>query len=186
MKKLKITKKNWMQIHTYLSLFFLPVCIIYVLTGVGYILDFKENADASIYEFSIKEEPKKGEEREFILQILRDNNLAIPSNTEIRMMRGTPTMGNMKYSVSIVKNKQGEPQLRVVDRGLYGILLLMHKAKGAYYFDIMAIGFSISLLLFYLSGLIVTSFCKKDRKSAGVAFGLGLILTALAVYFSVA
>ncbi|RDU64877.1 hypothetical protein CQA44_03855 [Helicobacter sp. MIT 14-3879] len=180
-----MTNKNWMQIHTYLSLFFLPACVIYVITGVGYIFDIKENAGASIYEFSIKEPPKAGKEKEFIIKVLQDNNLKIPKNTEVKIQRGSPTMGSMKYSASIVKNKQGEPQVRVIDRGLYGILLLMHKAKGAYYFDIIAIGFAISLMLFYLSGLIMTSFCKRKRKEALIAFGLGFILTSLAIYFSV-
>ena len=72
MKRFKITKKNWMQIHTYLSLFFLPACLIYVITGVGYIFDFNADADAKIYEFSISEIPQGKEAIEnFIIQIAR-------------------------------------------------------------------------------------------------------------------
>ena len=55
--RFKITKKNWMRIHTYLSLFFLPACLIYVITGVGFIFDFKADAGANIYEFTISEIP---------------------------------------------------------------------------------------------------------------------------------
>ena len=181
----KITKKNWMQIHTYLSLFFLPACLIYVITGVGYIFDFKVDADSKIYEFSIDEMPPKEQMQDFIIQKLHDNNLPIPKNTELRYHRGAPTMGGMKYNIMIGKNRKDELVMRVTDRGPYGILLLMHRAKGLYYFDIIAVAFSVSLILFYLSGLIVTQFCKNKRKEGLIALLLGGVITAMAVIFSV-
>jgi len=49
----------------------------------------------------------------------------------------------------------------------------------------IAIGFGISMLLFYLSGLIITSFCKGKRKSAFGVLGAGFIITTLAVYLSI-
>ena len=94
-------------------------------------------------------------------------------------------MGDMKYNVIIGKNRSDEIVMRVTNRGIYGILLLMHLAKGKYYFDIIAVAFSVSLVIFYLSGLIVTQFCKKNRKEGLIAFALGLIITAIAVIFSV-
>ncbi|CUU39019.1 MULTISPECIES: hypothetical protein [Helicobacter] len=79
--------------------------------------------------------------------------------------------------------------IRVVDRGLYGILMLMHKIRARgfkfSFFDMIAIGFGISMLLFYLSGLIITSFCKGKRKSAFGVLGAGFIITTLAVYLSI-
>ena len=181
----KITKKNWMQIHTYLSLFFLPTCLIYVITGVGYIFDFKVDADSKIYEFSIDEMPPKEQMQDFIIQKLHDNNLPIPKNTELRYHRGAPTMGDLKYNIALGKNRKDELVMRVTDRGPYGILLLMHRAKGLYYFDIIAVAFSVSLILFYLSGLIVTQFCKNKRKEGLIALLLGSAITAIAVIFSV-
>lgn len=70
--RFKITKKNWMRIHTYLSLFFLPACLIYVITGVGFIFGFKADAGTNIYEFTISEIPQDKEAIEnFIIQIAR-------------------------------------------------------------------------------------------------------------------
>lgn len=180
-----MAKKDWMKIHTYLSLFFLPMCFIYVLTGIGYIFEFKDSAGAKIYEFVLPNPPQKGEEAAVMIETLKANNLKIPSNTEITMQRGNPTMGTISYGVSIESDrKSGELKVRVIDRSLYGILVLMHKAKGAVYFDIVAVGFALSLAIFYLSGLIMTSFCKNKRKSAGIAFGSGLLITIIAVYLS--
>ena len=180
-----IAKKDWMKIHTYLSLFFLPMCVIYVLTGIGYIFDFKDDAGAKIYEFTLPNTPQKGEEAAVMIETLKANNLKIPSNTDIKIQKGNPSMGSVSYSVSIeADRKSGEMKVRVVDRSLYGILVLMHKAKGAVYFNAVAICFALSLAIFYLSGLIMTSFCKNKRKSAGVAFGAGFVITAIAIYLS--
>ncbi|WP_343353606.1 hypothetical protein V3I05_10600 [Helicobacter mastomyrinus] len=41
------------------------------------------------------------------------------------------------------------------------------------------------MILFYLSGLIMTSFCKGKRKSGFGVMGIGFIVTILAIYFSV-
>ena len=187
-------KKFWMKTHLYLSLFFLPAAFIYALTGVLYHFYLREEAGATIYEIPLEEMPPKGQEQAFILEVLEANHLAIPKNTEVRMHRGNPAMGTLTYTVIVSKNKEGEPQLKVVDRGWYGILLLMHKAKGQKWemgdiklgaFEFIAIGFGLSLIIFYFSGLVMTSFCKKERAlSLGIFMG-GLLITILAVYLSV-
>ncbi|TLD80771.1 hypothetical protein LS68_004610 [Helicobacter sp. MIT 05-5293] len=191
---MKFDRKLWMQIHLYLSLFFLPAAFIYALTGALYLFDLREEAGAKVHEIKLDSMPEKGQEKEFIIQTLEANQLPVPKNTDVRMHRGNPAMGGLTYSVSLSLNKQGEPQLRAVDRSLYGILLLMHKAKGSKYeigsfklglFDFIAIGFALSLMIFYFSGLVITSFCKKNRASAFGVFVGGLFITSLAIYLSV-
>ncbi|RAX54923.1 hypothetical protein CCY99_01915 [Helicobacter sp. 16-1353] len=191
--KFEITKKMWMKIHTYLSLFFLPAAFIYVLTGVLYIFDFKQDSGAKIYEFKLESAPKKGEELEAIIKVLSENNLKIPSNTELKSGRNSVIMGNTKYQISLTQNNNGAV-VKVTDRSIYGILVLMHKAKGEKndvfgfkisFFDLIAIGFGLSMVIFYLSGLIMTSFCKKNRKFAFRILFAGLIITIIAMYFSV-
>ena len=187
-------KKNWMQIHTYLSLFFLPVALIYALTGVLYIFEIRQDSGARIHTIPLESAPEKGKEQEIILSTLKENNLKIPKNTKVTNFRGNmPRMGNVYYDVVISQDKNGA-MLRATQRNLYGVLMLMHKSVGTKFqlgsfrfslFDFIAIGFGISLVIFYLSGLIVTSFCKRNRKAAFGILGVGLIITILAVYFSV-
>lgn len=172
-----------MKVHLYLSLFFLPAALIYAITGSLYLLGIKEEANATIHEIKIKQLPK-GNERETILNILKENNLKIPNDTTLKIMRGNPSMGSIRYNVMVVKEKD-DYVLRVVERSLYGILLLLHKGKGGFYFDIIAIGFSISLMLFYISGLIITSFCKKKRKPALLAFLIGFLVTSIIIFLSI-
>lgn len=184
-------KKHWMKIHTYLSLFFLPMCLIYVLTGVGYIFDLKDSAGAKTQSVALVGELNEGDLGDLkvvesaILTTLKESNLKIPSNTALRAQKGNLTMGGIKYSVTLQKGKDGRFEVKTMERSIYGVLVLMHKAKGAAHFNALAICFAISLTLFYLSGLIVTSFCKKNRKSAFATLGVGFAVTAMAVFLSV-
>lgn len=68
---MKITKKTWMQIHTYLSLFFLPAALIYAITGALYIFEIRQNSGAQTWKFELESMPQKGKEQEVILQILK-------------------------------------------------------------------------------------------------------------------
>lgn len=177
-------KQIWMKVHLYLSLFFLPAALIYAITGSLYLFNVREEAGATIHEVKINLLPN-GHEQETILNILKENNLKIPKNTELKVVRGNQSMGSMQYSVSVIKDKDGSYILRTVERSLYGILLLMHKGKGGFYFDIIAVSFSISLILFYVSGLIITSFCKNKRKTALIAFLLGFVATITMIILSI-
>lgn len=192
--KFEIKKKNWMQIHTYLSLFFLPVAVVYVLTGIGYIFDFDQDSGAEIHKIKLDSRPENGKESEEMIRILKENNLEIPHNTEVKMIKGNPSMGDVRYSASIVGEKNGDIVLKTNKRSMYGVLVMMHKSKGEKSdilwsklsaFDIVAICFGLSLMLFYLSGLIVTSFCKKNRRTAFTWFICGFVIMFGALYLSV-
>ncbi|WP_300447492.1 hypothetical protein [uncultured Helicobacter sp.] len=191
---MKLHRKLWMQIHLYLSLFFLPAALIYAITGALYIFEIRQNSGATITKIPLDLKPKKGEERDFIINVLEENNLRIPSNTEIKMARGNPSIGNVKYSATIMNDQKEGLILNVVDRNLYGVLMMMHKSGGTKFelggfkftfFDFIAVCFGLSMILFYLSGLIMTSFCKGKRKSGFGVMGIGFIVTILAIYFSV-
>lgn len=177
-----MTKKHWMQIHTYLSLFFLPAMLIYVITGVGNIFGV-DNRPSSVQSFSIPT-PQTGKEQEAILKALHEHSMPIPDNTELRDSRNKHVMGNHSYSVEMSTNTNGETIITTVHHSLFDILLTMHKAKNTPFFDVVAIGFSISLILFYVSGLVMTSFCKRNRKEALGTLSAGIFVCCIAIYFS--
>ena len=191
---MKLHRKLWMQIHLYLSLFFLPAALIYAITGALYIFEIRQNAGATITEIALDSMPQKGEEQAFIIQTLQEHQLKVPSDTTLRTMKGTLNMGNIKYSVMLTKDRNDKPILRAVDRSLYGVLMMMHKSGGNKFelggfkftfFDFIAVCFGFSMLIFYLSGLIITSFCKGKRKSGFGVMAAGFIVTIVAIYFSV-
>lgn len=192
--KFKLHRKLWMQLHLYLSLFFLPAAFIYAITGALYIFEIRQNTGATIVDIPLDAMPPRGEEEAFIIETLKANNLKVPKDTTVRTFRGHTNMGNIKYSVAITKDRDDNLVLRSVDRNLYGVLMMMHKSGGSKFelgsfkftfFDFIAVCFGLSLVLFYLSGLIMTSFCKGKRKSGFIVMGIGFVITIFAVYFSV-
>ncbi len=185
MAKKLISNKTWMQLHLYISLFFIPMALIYAITGSLYIFNIRQNAGAEIHEIKIEAPIQKGSEREAMLKILEENKLEIPSRTEVRFSRGSHSMGTLKYQVLLTQNKDSSYTLKTIDRNWYGVLLLLHKSAGKYYFDILAVGFSIALVVLYLSGLFMTAFCKRDRKGSLIATLVGFAVTILAVYLSI-
>ncbi|CAM3618798.1 MULTISPECIES: hypothetical protein [Helicobacter] len=183
-KKKLISNKTWMQIHLYVSLFFIPMALIYAITGSFHIFGVRQNAGAEIVEVKVESPIIKGEEQRIILETLKKNHLKIPQNTDVRFFRNSYSMGNLKYSVTLSKDKAGNPIVRSVERGWYGVLLMLHKAAGKWYFDILAVGFSVALIVLYLSGLFLTAFCKRNYLSASIVTILGFFVTALAVALS--
>lgn len=173
-----------MQIHLYVSLFFIPMALIYAITGSLYIFGVRQNAGAEIVEVKVESPIIKGEEQRIILETLKKNHLKIPQNTEVRFFRNAHSMGNLKYSVTLTKDKEGNPIVRSKDSHWYGVLLMLHKSAGKWYFDVLAVGFSIALVVLYLSGLFLTAFCKRNYFSASVVTIFGFLVTALVVAFS--
>lgn len=61
------SKKTWMRVHTYLSLFFLPLAFIYAITGVGYIFDLRQDAGARVFELPLDSAPAQAESKQCYL-----------------------------------------------------------------------------------------------------------------------
>lgn len=180
--------KFFRQIHIYLSLFFLPMAFIYVISGSAYIFGFNQNIgiEKQIYKFQTK--INNGEEKEYMLKFLSENNITIPSNqnVEFNKKEGGYLMGGVHYSVVMNEYSPNNWSLIVKTRSLLGDMIMLHKNKGGIYFTILAIGFSIALILLYISGLMITLFnIKKDRGKQVSALIFGLLITILFAYLSV-
>ena len=180
--------KFFRQIHIYLSLFFLPVALIYVISGASFIFGFGQNTGMQKEIYKFQADIKKGEEKEFMLKFLQENNIKIPSNQEVKFNKkeGGFLMGGVHYS--IVMNEHGPRNYNLVvrTRSLLGDILMLHKDKGKWYFDILALGFATTLILLYISGLIITLFnIKKDRGKQVFVLFLGILTTIIISYLSV-
>lgn len=185
-KKTISKSKVFRQVHIYLSLFFLPCAFIFALTGIAYIFGFNQDVGLKKESFILDKPVEAGNERQALLDFLKEKGLEIPSNTEpIKTKSKGLTIGSAHYSVNIALNEQNQYIITTNTRSLLGDMIMLHKNKGAWYFSILSVGFGITLFLLYISGLIITFFAsKKDR---GIQFGtffLGLIVTLILAYCS--
>lgn len=184
----KMINKNklFRQIHIYVSLFFLPCAVLFALTGIVYILGADQDTGLKVENYKLVKNIEAGKEKDALIQYLQENNLKIPSNTEV--IKGKDkgvTIGGAHYSANIAPIAQNEYTITLKTRSLLGDMIMLHKDKGAWYFSVLSIAFGIALFLLYISGLIITLFTsKKDRQKQLATLGAGIIITILLAYLS--
>lgn len=170
------------KFHAYSAMFFLPMAVLFALTGVLYICGIKEDFMAKKQDFIIKLDEKPEDLEKFVLDFLKDNKLKIPSNTELRSFRGSmQAMGSASYVVMIRTLDKGLG-LQTMERSIIGEMILLHKAKVGQIFIIFSVIFSIFLLLSYFSGIFILA--KKHKGMGIVFFILGLIVTIITAALS--
>lgn len=182
-----INKNKFFRLtHIYVSLFFLPVALLYAITGIAYICGANQDTGMKEQRFEKFVVLTSGKEREELLEILKELKVKIPSKTELKpdKREGGFVMGGVHYSVNIRQN----PQKLVIitkERSLLGDMIMLHKDKGEWYFAVLSVGFGVALMLLYLSGLFITMFAsKKDRGKQLAVLVAGCVLTLLLAYLS--
>lgn len=178
--------KFFRKFHIYLSLFFLPVALLYAVSGLAYV--FGANQDIFSTKISYKTDLilEKGQEQNEILKFLKENNIKIPSNTTIKAdkKQGGFIMGTASYSVN-AKQTNNEVVITTTKRSFLGNIIMLHKDKAGWYFKILSIGFGFSLILFYISGLMITLFAnKKERKEQILVLAFGFVICLILGYLS--
>lgn len=184
----KMINKNklFRQIHIYVSLFFLPCAVLFALTGIVYIFGADQDTGLKVENYKLVKNIEVGKEKDALIQYLQENNLKIPSNTEVIESKDKGiTIGGAHYSANIAPIAQNEYTITLKTRSFLGDMIMLHKDKGAWYFSVLSIGFGIALFLLYISGLIITLFAsKKDRQKQLATLGAGVVITIFLAYLS--
>lgn len=179
--------KFFRYLHIYVSLFFLPVALLYAVSGVAYIFGADHNTLATHQTYTAQGiQLVQGNEQAQILGILAAQGIKAPDDTTIRADRkqGGVTMGG-HYSVN-AKPQGGDLLITATTRSLLGDIIILHKDKGGWYFSILAVGFGVTLVLLYVSGLMITLFAsKKDRTPQLIVLALGVLACLILGYASV-
>ncbi|PAF51259.1 PepSY domain-containing protein [Helicobacter sp. 13S00477-4] len=176
-------KKFSRQFHIYVSIFLLPMALLYSITGIVYIFGINQDVWANKNKWVIEKNIPKKKQLDFLIDFLSEHQITFPDELNPKESRGILMIGSAKYSISLeVKNNQ--TIIQTIKRSFLGNMIMLHKAKGKWYFDILSIAFGISLVLFYLSGIIMTAFCKANLKEVLLSFFIGLIVAITLGYLS--
>lgn len=180
--------KQFRNIHIYLSLFFLPLALMYALSGVLYICGINQDFGATKQTYTLEQEIEKGQEAQALVEYLKSNHLSITTNLEPKVNRksGALEVGSVHYAASIKQNPDSSWTITTIERSLIGDMIMLHKSKAKWYFDVLAIGFGLTLILLYISGLMITLFnIKKNRKSQIVTILVGVVVSLVVGALSV-
>lgn len=178
--------KLFRQIHIELSLFFLPLALLYATTGALYLSGFNQDWGAKIWKFTLPQVQKEDLPKIVNDELLKNGLTPIKDAKLRKGKRNTLLIGGADYSVTLAEDKAKNGwSMKVVKRGFWGNLIMLHKGKAKWYFDVLAYAFATSLIIFYFSGLMMTKFCQRRRKRALLVTGLGFTITAIVGYLSV-
>lgn len=176
--------KTFRKIHIYISLFFLPLALLYAVSGVLFLCGFNQDTGAKKKSFYI-DSPLLAEKIPLqIKELLEKNNLELPGSFKARQAKGGGVIfGSPSYSV-VAKQKGQGVSVEVVERSIIGLIMLLHKGKSKWYFDILAYGFALALIVLYVSGLIIANLNKIKAKAWGTV-GFGFLSVIVLGYMSV-
>lgn len=176
--------KLFRQIHIYISLFFLPLALLYALTGIAYILGFDQDSGLKENTYSVNFEIQEGKEKELVTNFLKENNIKLPKDEIMEAKDGDFVLGSAAYSVELHQN-EGKFMLITKERSFLGNMIMLHKNKVAWYFSVLGIAFGLTLLVLYLSGIMITLVAiKKDRRNQILTILAGFIVTSIVAYLS--
>lgn len=156
--------------------------LLFAATGVGHLLGFNQFSGSSkqVFELNIAPTSAKDELKGVLIDTLKAHELFIPGGYE-RVRDGKFSLNNAKYAASIF-NKDGKMVVEYSERTWFGTMYSMHFGHGSKLFNWLAIIFSAFILVVYLSGFIVTAWCKRYQKSAIMAL-IGGVLVVAFCYF---
>ncbi|RDU69876.1 hypothetical protein CQA62_00210 [Helicobacter cholecystus] len=176
--------KTFRQIHIYVSLFFLPLALMYAVTGIMLVCGFNQDTGAKKQVLHLPGEFDRNRVVQELKILLQSNNIALPSNFEPQKAKGGGVMyGSAAYNVVVQAEEKGM-RVTVTQRSFIGLIMLLHKGKIKWYFNVLAFGFAFALVALYISGLIIANL-NKIKTKAWITVGIGFLITIILGYLSV-
>lgn len=185
---MKFEIKLWMKIHNYVSAFFLPLAMIFIITGMLYLLGVHGTMKQQKIDFQVESSLMQNPDAltEAVKTKLEENNIKMPVGNAKKMREGYIWGSMTDVSVSLFPDRQsGTFQIAVNTAGLYDKLVMAHKGKIGLLFNIFSILFSISLLITYFSGVFLAVKNSKSRKNIVIVISIGLITAVVLLIASV-
>lgn len=171
--------------HIYVSVFFLPMALLFAITGVAYIFGIHNDVLGKKQTWSIEKNIPKENQLDFLINYMMKNDIPFPKELNPRKDRnGGVIIGTSNYSLWI-SSQNNITTIQSLKRSFLGNMLMLHFAKGKWFFDVLSVGFGICLVLFYISGVVMTAFVRNKRKQILISLGLGIVITLIVGYLSV-
>lgn len=165
------------SLHLVLSLFFLPMIVIYAVTGIMYMAGTNGNFTSRIEVYSLNgsdSPPYAASCKE-----LEQRGVKLPEGA-VRPFKGNHVLGSLTDTHILFGKKGKDIQAEVVTPGIYPKLLLAHKGKAGALFCILGYGAALSLLAMYVTGilLMLRNRAKRRLMLTSAALGLGSVIVA--------
>ncbi len=178
---------TWARMHNYVSAFFMPLAVIFILTGALYLLGVHDTIKEQRVDFqfdrSLLQDPAaltvavKG--------ALEEKGLRMPAGPATAMKEGYAWGNRSGPNVQLTPDrKSGKYLLTVNTPGLYDKLFATHKGKAGTLFTIFALLLSAALLLTYFSGIFLALKNARTRRPTLLAITCGFASIIVLLFLS--
>lgn len=183
------TRILWIKWHAYLSCFFLPLALLYTLTGALYLLDIEGGFEAS-HRYQIEwPNPETGWfDREAAKAIILNSDviephLPLPANYwQESDLHGW--WGFHQYYALAPSETPGQLTLQIEEYDLWHQLVFIHKGLAGKIFWVLGLLLGCSMLISLVSGAVVALAMPKLRRNAIRVCMLGLASVIIAYFVS--
>ncbi len=177
----------WIKWHAYLSCFFLPLAILYALSGLLHLLEVEEGASA-VYEIPYNQPnwpDNEQDARQALLTLLVQTKAHLPIPENYFVSPDWQGWYDIHQEISLVAADEDHGAKVVIEKnGLMRQLMYIHKGIASNIFKILGILLGISLLFSIISGAIVALAMPKLKKNSAIACLLGCITLITAYLLS--
>lgn len=158
------------SLHLVLSLFFLPMIMVYAMTGLLYLggVDQHFTSRVVVYELDASDQPPYADS----CRELERRGVVLPEG-KVKPFKGNHILGPMTNTHVMFLRKGSSLRAEVVDPGVYPNLMLVHKGKAGWWFTVLGYGGALSLAALYVTGILLVWRNRRKRKLMLVSVALG-------------
>lgn len=179
------------RLHAVLAGFFLPVGVMFFITGALYTWGQKGSYNTTSAEVALTAPLEKSDKDGMTALITKEldaRELGHPTGKAKVKSAGTSfylewTGSNRDVTLAPTSNP-GVAELKIKDTTLYRRMVQLHKAKGGQVFKVVAALLTVGLLLLFASGFRLALATPATKKAAFVGAGAGSVLFIVAILAS--
>jgi hypothetical protein len=179
---MKIQRMLVIKLHAILACFFMPMALLYFISGGLYSFDIKGGVDKQVYSVALDRPfaPDLAQLSESVKTALDQHKLSLPTgNPAIRKKKGTYEYrwGDLKRLV--VVHPTDDPlkvELVYRERSPLTQLMRVHRAEAGSPIRILSLSLVVSLIFILGSGVFLAVGIPKLRQTALLALGAGFVM----------
>ncbi len=184
-------KKLCRALHSYLAMFFLPVAILFAVTGALYVFGITGDLNTKTCEIKLDEpfpwsQAQNIEAQEALMvKFAKETGIKVPEGKAIKGKQGV-TLGSMTgyHLVFIPEIEKDTATLLVNNPNLYFKAVMLHKAKCGVAFKVIGIGLGVAMIVLYITGICLVLGKRSLRAKLLLTCLAGFIVMIVAGYFS--
>ncbi|REL27486.1 hypothetical protein DXX93_13575 [Thalassotalea euphylliae] len=167
----------WMKLHAYFSCFFLPLTLVYIVSGVLYMLDVKGEVKQEYrYDITLNEWPETENEAANIVTPLlaKHDHFALPE--DYSKHGGGHNWYGQKQHVGLKLNKETQSaQILIEEYDFWRQMLMIHKGHAGIVFWVLGILFGLSLTFSLISGVVISLQLPQLKKQSMAMLAAGTV-----------